>query len=251
MTRISGGSDSYVARASRKMRSSEQLIVKWSPALLRMELDKWLWREQNDIGIKKLWEVLCTYNYMPRLRDADVLLDAIKAGLENRDYFAYATSTREGRYEGLEFAKAGATVYLDAAAALVRPEAAARQLEADAAAGAAQASTGYRDLKRETVTGAAVKNGASSQASTTSVAPVKRPIRFHGSVELDPNRVGRDAGRIAEEVVQHLAGLKGARVRVTLEIDAEVQEGVPDNVVRTVTENARTLKFAIQGFEES
>ena len=51
------------------------------------------------------------------------------------------------------------------------------------------------------------------------------------------------------EVIAHLSGLVGAKVRVTLEIDAEVESGVPDNVVRTVTENSRTLKFTSQGFE--
>ena len=39
-------------------------------------------------------------------------------------------------------------------------------------------------------------------------------------------------------------------VRVTLEIEAEMPEGAPDNVVRTVTENSRTLKFeSNSGFE--
>ncbi len=37
---------------------------------------------------------------------------------------------------------------------------------------------------------------------------------------------------------------------LTLEIEAELPEGAPDNVVRTVTENARTLKFKTHGFEE-
>jgi hypothetical protein len=37
---------------------------------------------------------------------------------------------------------------------------------------------------------------------------------------------------------------------VTLEIDAQAPTGVPENVVRTVTENSRTLKFNTQGFEE-
>ena len=41
----------------------------------------------------------------------------------------------------------------------------------------------------------------------------------------------------------------GANVRVTLEIEADVPDGVPDNVVRTVTENGRALKFSSQGFE--
>ena len=46
-------------------------------------------------------------------------------------------------------------------------------------------------------------------------------------------------------------GLVGADVTVTLEIAADVQSGVPDKVVRTVTENCRTLKFKDHGFEES
>ena len=73
--------------------------------------------------------------------------------------------------------------------------------------------------------------------------------RFHGSVSLDPERLGRDAGRIAEEIVQHLTTLKGASVSLMLEIEADLPDGAPDTVVRTVTENARTLKFRAQGFE--
>ena len=80
-------------------------------------------------------------------------------------------------------------------------------------------------------------------------APAK-PKRFHGTVSLDPARVGRDASKIADEVIAHLNGLVGSTVRVTLEIEADVPGGVPDTVVRTVTENSRTLKFSSQGFEK-
>ena len=78
----------------------------------------------------------------------------------------------------------------------------------------------------------------------------RRPKRFHGTVNLDPVRVGRDAGRIADEVISHLTGLVGSSVKVTLEIEATVEAGAPENVVRTVTENSRTLKFTTHGFEE-
>ena len=61
--------------------------------------------------------------------------------------------------------------------------------------------------------------------------------------------MGRDAGQIADEVISHLSGLVGSEVTVTLEIDAEIPDGAPENVVRTVTENSRTLKFASHGFE--
>ena len=60
-----------------------------------------------------------------------------------------------------------------------------------------------------------------------------------------------DASRIAEEVITHLSGLVGAQVTVTLDIEAIVSDGVPDNVVRIVTENGRALKFQSQGFEEA
>jgi len=42
----------------------------------------------------------------------------------------------------------------------------------------------------------------------------------------------------------------GSSVKVTLEIEAEVGAGTPENVVRTVTENSRTLKFTTHGFED-
>jgi len=77
-----------------------------------------------------------------------------------------------------------------------------------------------------------------------------QPRRYHGTVPLDPTRVGRDAGRIADEVLSHLVGIVGSSVKVTLEIEAEIPGGTPDNVVRTVTENGRTLKFlSNSGFE--
>jgi hypothetical protein len=91
----------------------------------------------------------------------------------------------------------------------------------------------------------AVKEGT----SVGGIATARRPRRCHGTVRLDPARVGRDASRIADEVVAHLVGQVGADVTVTLEIDASLPEGAPEQVVRTVTENSRTLKFTSQGFE--
>jgi len=62
--------------------------------------------------------------------------------------------------------------------------------------------------------------------------------------------VARDATTVQQEIVQHLVGLVGSDVRVTLEIEASVPAGVPEHVVRTVSENARVLKFGFQEFQE-
>ncbi len=77
-----------------------------------------------------------------------------------------------------------------------------------------------------------------------------RPKRFFGSVTLDTTRVVRDAGKIAEEVIAHLSGIVGADVKITLEIAAQIPDGVSDQIVEIVTENSRTLGFNSHGFEK-
>jgi hypothetical protein len=82
--------------------------------------------------------------------------------------------------------------------------------------------------------------------------PVAAPKlnHFSGSVALNGNRVGRDAGKIADEVLSHLVALPGAKVSVTMEIEIKVPGGVESDIVRIVTENASSLKFSHYGFED-
>jgi hypothetical protein len=63
--------------------------------------------------------------------------------------------------------------------------------------------------------------------------------------------LGRDASRIAEEVVQHFSSIVGSKVRATLELQVELLENTSDKLVRDVTENRRTPKFDDFGFEVS
>ena len=94
------------------------------------------------------------------------------------------------------------------------------------------------------------KDGVGVAGDTGGIAHDPPPLkRFHGTVTLNPTRVGRDVSRIADEVIAHLAGLVGANLTVTLEIEAEIPDGAPGHVVRTVTENSCALNFTDQGFE--
>jgi hypothetical protein len=91
---------------------------------------------------------------------------------------------------------------------------------------------------------------ATRQTGQLASVPARELSRFHGSVQVDPLRLGRDAVRIAEEIVQRLTGLVGSNVEITLEIQAELADGAGDKLERDVTENCRTLKFTDFGFEE-
>ena len=137
-------------------------------------------------------------------------------------------------------------VTLDGASVLVKPDVATAQFAKDAER-AAQAT-----LTRQTDGADAeqpIRNGGKRPPEAIAPRPVKL-TRFHGTVTLDSGRAGRDAGRIAEEVVSHLSGLVGAKVSITMEINVEVPDGIPEDKVRIVSENCNTLKFKGHGFEE-
>ncbi len=244
------GQEALAVRASRKLRNDELLIPGLAASRLRLELDQVpLWRGDH-VPIQQLTDDFARYLYLPRLRDMDVLVEAIRSGLGlttwTQDSFAYAESFDEtaGRYRGLQ---PGRQVCIDGdnpIGLLVKPEAAQKQLAAEAPTPADGETTATGGT-----TG--VPPAQHGEAGGTNQPPVTTdPKRFHGTATMDSKRVGRDASRIADEVVAHLAGLVGAKVKVTLEIDAEIPTGAPDHVVRTVTENCRTLKFTSQGFEQ-
>ena len=243
------GQDALAVRASKKLRP-DNLLTALAGTELRRQMDQIpLWRGDH-VAIRQLVEDYARYLYLYRLKEPAVLLEAIRGGLGlltwAKDSFAYADSFDEGagRYRGLRYGQQVPISESDPGI-LVRPEIARKQQEAETAPSVTTGTAAASGAPPATTDG-----GAAAATGTPSPGPAPAPKRFHGSVTLDSTRVGRDAGRIADEVIAHLAGLMGSAVKVTLEIEAEIPTGVPDNVVRTVTENSRTLKFTSHGFEK-
>jgi hypothetical protein len=50
-------------------------------------------------------------------------------------------------------------------------------------------------------------------------------------------------------VLQHLTTIAGTNVRVSLEIQADVPQGISEALQRVLDENCRPLKFRARGFE--
>ena len=250
------GQDALAVRAGKKLRSDDLLVTTLAGTMLRMWLDKIpLWRGEH-VTVRQLVEDFASYAYLPRLKDATVLLGAIRAGVAlltwEQDSFAFADSLDEGagRYRGLQSGQQVTLADASAPGLLVKPAVARKQLEAERVtlpAGGTPAGPVVGGGEGATAPGPGA--GPTGQPPAAPPPAATQPKRYHGTVTLDATRVGRDASRIADEVIAHLAGLVGATVTVTLEIEAEVPAGAPDHVVRTVTENGRTLKFTSQGFE--
>ena len=245
------GQGSLAHRASRRMRNDELLITVFAGTRLRMELDRIpLWRGDH-VSARQLVDDFACYSYLPRLKEPAVLLEAIRNGLSlmtwEQDSFAYADGYDDGagRYRGLQSGPRGALTDSDPGL-LVRPEVARKQMNAEVAPAAITSEAGTTYVLGPGKPGE-IRETSAEEPSETTPRPAAR--RYHGSVKLDPTRVGRDAGQVADEVIAHLAGLLGADVRLTLEIEANIPDGAPEQVVRTVTENSRTLHFDDSGFE--
>jgi hypothetical protein len=247
------GTDALAIRASKKLRTDELYLTSFAPTRLKMDLDRIpLWRGDN-VAVKQLVEDFARYIYLPRLKDSFVLLDAIRDGVNLltwvQDGFGFADSYDEdaGRYKGLRGGQMVTLTDAHAPGLVVKPDVASKQLDAERAAQLLPGGMPGQPQRND------IETTPTPLDETTSGEPqlaAFKPKRFYGTAVLDTTRVGRDASRIADEVISHLAGLVGATVTVTIEIEAEIPEGTPDNVVRTVTENSRTLKFKSQGFEK-
>src|SRR5579859_3135356 len=249
------GTEALAVRASKKLRKDEMFVTALAGTRLRMELDRVpLWRGDH-VPIRQLVEDFARYLYLPRLKGPEVLIGAIRDGLGlllwRQESFAYADSFDEasGRYRGLGGGERLPLADDSYAGLLVRPEMAVKQLEEDAPSipPVVTPLIGNGASALPTVTPSGDDTTGTGTGPTTVVSHAVK--RFHGSVTLDSTRVGRDAGKIADEVIAHLVGLMGSHVKVTLDIEAEIPNGAPENVVRTVTENSRSLKFTSQGFE--
>jgi len=232
-TRISGD-DNFYDRASRRLGRDGLLITQWSPDILKMELDKFIWKDDIvEVKLKQIWEYLAQYCYFPRLYNQQVLEKAILDGVTRLDApFAYCSSKdKEGYHRGLIFRSQG-TVYFDNQSLIIHPEHIKEPPE---------------------VAPVVVKNGPKKGGGIDEppITPEKKlTIRYYGRAAIDPKRVNKVIGNIVEEVLEHLTSDKDCTVNVSLEIEAKKTEGFSEDIIRTVSENCHTLKFDDFGFEE-
>lgn len=259
---IKGGTDSIVAKAARKMQENESLITTWAPAWLKMELDHLLWKEANDINVKKLWEDLCTYCYLPRLANYSVLEATIRKGVNEKNYFALADGKADDRYFGLSYDQYVGAV--DKSAYLVKLVAALQQIEADRREKERQEQErkqqqqtdgrtgqgGYSDSDEEGGNTGGVADQLDDKPPVTPVAPQPKNTHFFMSAKLDNTRINRDVQRLVEEVISHLTNADGVQVEIALEVTADASNEFEVPLIRTVTENCRTLKVDQYGFDE-
>ena len=204
-----------------------------------------IWPEDRPhIAVAELADWFAAYVYMPKVRDRVVLEGAIRDSVGKLDpQFAYAEGFDEAtaEYRSLIWARTPPEL-MPASAMIVRAHEAKLQLN-------------KQQGKPTMVPGTSGPRPEETTAGPVVVPPgpaaPRKPVRFYGSVEIDMVRPVKAFDSIINAVVMELQRTHGAKVRLTLEIDADAPNGFDDTEVSIVRDNAKQLKFKMDstGFE--
>lgn len=251
-SKVSGSNhEPYLTRIMKKLTSSSQLYGDFSATELRTCLDRIpLWRG-NDVAVRQLREDFAKYLYLPKLMTGNLLKQAIETGLGlvswKIDSFGYADSYDESadRYRGL---RGGETVIvnIEGSGILVKPDLAAKQIEKEKAeakeAKELEIILGGDENAVNDKRGTAGEGNTGTTYTPKVIEPPKK-TRFYAHLETDANRFIRLTDDVDKEILKHLKAIKGANVKVTIHIDATVDDGITAEMERTLRENGKTLGF--------
>jgi predicted AAA+ superfamily ATPase len=221
---------------------NELVITAWSPIHLRTKLKEFYWKEAQPSALAMtFWEDSLRYLYLPRLKNRDVLSQAIRAGAASKDFFGTAYGQTDAKYDGFEFGDAA--IQIDDTLLLIEPSAATRYQEAQTPVpqpvplpGGGEAGQTGGTGQRTTPT-----DGNGGGQGGKGVAIAQGPRSFHGTVDVAPATAKMRLVQIADEIVSLLTSDPNASVRVVVEISAEFPDGAKDTIKRAVSENANSL----------
>jgi predicted AAA+ superfamily ATPase len=246
-TKAEGQSESLADRVSRRLGNDGDLSIRQAAATIRLAIEKvpQIWKD-GHVSLGTLWGLYRQYPYMPRLRDRRVLDEGIidMPLFWQTDAFALATSYDQSanRYIGLWTpGDKGAAPAATDSLLLIRPDIAAKQRDVELLAA--------HSLPSPTSEETAAKH-FEPDSEHQSILYRKFKTRFFGVKTLNSDKIAFDFKNVADEIIANLRD-DGTELVVKIEIEATKHTGFEESQVRTLSENAQTLKFDQSSFEES
>ena len=227
--------DRLFDRMQKKLEGDGAMYSTLGPNNLNQTLENYIWNDNSHLLTSDLIDYHCKYIYMQRLSDKAVLKETILSSISQAvaGPFAYAECFDKdtNKYSGIVIENGmNTSVALTNESVIIRP-------------------TVAENHRPETNT-----NPSENPPDPISVPPINLtkedgknqpvlPKKFKGTISLDPERPARDMGRIVDAIIEQLTNIPGAEVNLTLDIHAEIPNGIDRNKERTLTENANTLGF--------
>lgn len=229
---------------------NELVIPLWSPIHLRNTLRSIYWKpERSHIVAEDFWEDVQRYLFLPRLKNRDVLVQAITKGAATEDFFGTAYGHGSEGYEGFHFGDGN--IQVDSTLLLIDPEVAKSYREnlkrkSDETGPDTTGPLVIDDIDRPAGSNEPKATGKTGSDSGPVTLPFPAPASchdFHGSVEINAALAKMKLAELAEEILAVLSSDPNATVRVTVEIAAAFPNGAPDHIRRAISENTKQLKF--------
>lgn len=253
----STNSDNLVQEIENQLREEEWIITEWSPIHLKKLLEQFYFKKgtpeaKSEISASQVFNDICQYLYLPRLLNEQVYKDAIVHGLENEDYFGFASGRDGDKYLGFSFGEGGLP-YLDDTSLLIEKDSALSYRETIKPTPELETvnqpdnDSDHTDIdpKPDTTT-----LPTTPISTGTSLAPTVIKKQFYGSIDLDPVKAKLDFATIVDEVVQQFTAKLGIEVTISVEIQAKSHDGFDESLQRTIKENCNVLGFKNSEFEE-
>ena len=232
----------------------EALVEKISPAALGRLIQQHIWDNpaSNDhIEINRLWEMLTSYIFMPRLRNRSVLQRCIEDGIPP-GAFGYARdhNPETGEYRGLRYEEplqdptAGFIIDENSGGLLVAPSKAGQEKEKTktADAGKKEPSPGGRTFDKDNPNPNDRGDNGKDPQKATLPKRIKASKTASGGLSLnDYNDLQNDIIRILQE--------NGAEVIVTITIEGLKEDGFDDAVTRPMRDNSGQLGFDFSSYD--
>lgn len=245
-----GYEGSIIQKAAAVCRGEEAVIVSWAPMLLRLTLMQYFWDKGSDISISDVWKSLCSYLYLPRLKDFEVFKNCVVEGVDQKDTFGIASDIENGEYLNVKCNESVHEIhqsdylipYTDAQAALVK------QNEKD--------NPGQDEI--EPVSPGAGPSFINPVEPVIPVSPVSpttpaveqdKPVTFTMVKKLDPVRVSKEVRDIVEEIITLLNNVDG-KLEIKLSLKAYMENGLTKREKRDLAENCTNLDITDFSIDE-
>jgi hypothetical protein len=228
---------------------------------LNRVLNQWYFKEGVDsVPALRVWQDCCQYLYLPRLLNADVFEQAVAAGCARRDGFAFAEGKEAEQWLGFSFGRNAPVTVREGTWLISPPAASAHQALLDEEERRRQAalsvpmalgpdvSSSAPAAVGASFTGSGRSSSQVNSATTQASAPAALPRRFFGTVQVDADVATLDFSTIVNEVIQNFTAQTGVDVKITVEIEAQYQEGFQTALQRAIKENCAVLKFSHADF---
>lgn len=248
------GSGELIAKVVRELKDKELVVTKWTPEFFREEvLELFAKNSDNDsqaLIVKKAWGQLCTYCYMSRLANYDVLEDCLKRGVASGCFAVASKRDEKGHFEGLKFEEEIFGVSLDHLLVSAEKARQQRQAEIEAAAEKAKneqlATNTYNTIASGYTSNCSATYSTSSSANfTKQIETEKRePLKTHFYVcldHIDRNRCNTTIREILSNIVENLTDNKDCELNLSFSVEANVQNGISIENARAIEENCKVL----------